>query len=269
MRRRAPTSSGWARPRSTRSPTIFVPTELLVRAGLEPHHAVAVLLVQENVQGAAVHGRGRVDTAPNAERGIAVVRGLRRSQERQRHAADIGQLHRNPVLVRGGRIQQPRRDHVVRVHTLRHCLGIGLFAKAEPQVQPVRIDVGPVDEQRELARPEFCEAPAGHLPEQARPETLAAPPWRDADAPEMAAPDAQIALSEGRGDLPSATSEKLSMLSTLESSRKLAAVNGNRKSGPPQVRSWSASANQVMRSGTCAGSKRWNFTARYPALRGR
>src|SRR5262245_51370314 len=51
------------------------------------------------------------------------------------------------------------------------------------------------------------------------------------------------------------------MPSTFASSRKLAAVNGNRNSGPPQVRSSRASANHAMSSGTGAGSKRRNFTA--------
>src|SRR5688572_12603847 len=55
-------------------------------------------------------------------------------------------------------------------------------------------------------------------------------------------------------------SAKLSMLSTFASSRKVAAVLGKRKSGPPQVRSSSASLNQDMSSVTCAGLKRWNFT---------
>src|SRR5687767_2829345 len=56
-------------------------------------------------------------------------------------------------------------------------------------------------------------------------------------------------------------SAKLSTLSTFVSSRKVAAVKGKRKSGPPQVRSASASVNQAMSSVTCAGSHRWNFTA--------
>ncbi len=154
------------------------PSELDVRIGLKSHHAIAILLVKEYVQRAALHGRRRVDSAAHAERRVAVVRGLRGSQQRpspgggRRRVAsrtDPSARQPHPADAAQSCSGRPCRRHGLRIRRL---------AKTEAQVQPVGFGVGLVDEQRKLARTELGEAPVGHLAEQARAVALAAPARR-------------------------------------------------------------------------------------------
>src|SRR5688572_12534756 len=69
------------------------PAQLDVGVGLKPDHAVAVFLVQEDVQRAALQGRRRVDAPADAERGETVVRGFRRTVQVHCQAANFGQGH--------------------------------------------------------------------------------------------------------------------------------------------------------------------------------
>src|SRR5262245_3631658 len=105
----------------------------------------------------------------------------------------------NAALALMRRIMKPAGDHVNGIGHEGRRLGIDGVGEAETAVQPDRVDVLAVDEQRELARAELAGAPVRQLADEARAERLAAALRRHREAPEVAALDAQVALAE-RGE---------------------------------------------------------------------
>src|SRR5262245_40212862 len=112
--------------------------------------------------------------------------------------AKIAVAARNAALAFTHRIMQPGGDHVNGIGHEGRRLGVDGIGEAKPPVQPDRVDVIPVDEERELARSELVEAPGCQLADEVRAEPLAAAVRRHREPAEVAALDAQVTLAECR-----------------------------------------------------------------------